>query len=191
MYLETKIKKLSVANKNKLLKGLPIKICIGNGDCIILTKTQQKNLLSKSSMELFCSEAHCKKLHNFYNKDLLGGGVGSSRRVVPEPNFDNIGLKNKSKPAPKVPKDFIMPTFNKRYEANEEQRRETNHRKDLLKQSAIINPKPVFKPKSKPKTKLAKTPQSLISARKIDAEMKNSSNNSSEELDYFPSPRGI
>jgi hypothetical protein len=184
MYLETIIKKLSVANKKKLLKGLPVKICIGDGDCILLTKTQQKNLLSKSSMELSCSEAHCKKLHNFYNKGLVGGGGIFSKRVVPEPNFDNIGLKNKSKPAPK---DFIMPTFNKRYEAIEEQRREANHRKDLLKQSTIINSKPVFKPKSKPKTKLPLTPQSLILARKIDAEMNNSSNHSSEELDYFPS----
>lgn len=90
MYLETKIKKLSVANKKKLLKGLPVKICFGESGSILLTKTQQKNLLSKSSMELSCSEAHCKKLHNFYNKNLLGGGVvgyGSiqGRKIAPEP----------------------------------------------------------------------------------------------------------
>jgi hypothetical protein len=90
MYLDTKIQKLSVANKKKLLTGLPIKIYSGDEDCILLTKTQQKLLLGKSSIELSCSEKHCKKLHNFYNQGLIGGGTGGygsiqGRKVSPEP----------------------------------------------------------------------------------------------------------
>jgi hypothetical protein len=90
MYSEIRIKKLSILNKKKLLKGLPIKISLGDGDCIILTKTQHKSLSSKGSMEISCSVSHCKKLHNFYNKDLIGGGVGGygsiqGRKIAPEP----------------------------------------------------------------------------------------------------------
>jgi hypothetical protein len=90
MYLETRIKKLSVANKKKILKGLPMKICSGDGDCILLTKTQHKQFVSKGSLEISCSLTHCKKLHNFYNKNLIGGGVGGygsmqGRKVSPEP----------------------------------------------------------------------------------------------------------
>jgi hypothetical protein len=91
MYLETRIKKLSVANKKKILKGLPMKICSGDGDCILLTKTQHKQFVSKGSMEISCSLTHCKKLHNFYNKDLVGGGgIFSKERIAPEPEPEPI-----------------------------------------------------------------------------------------------------
>jgi hypothetical protein len=115
MYSEIRIKKLSILNKKKLLKGLPIKISLGDGDCIILTKTQHKSLSSKGSMEISCSVSHCKKLHNFYNKDLIGGGVGGygsiqGRKIAPEPvpqpiseaekkqdDYENIDLLTKLK----------------------------------------------------------------------------------------------
>jgi hypothetical protein len=193
MYLETNVKKLSVANKKKLLKGLPVKICIGDGDCILLTKTQQKNLLSKSSMELSCSEAHCKKLHNFYNKGLVGGGgIFTKEKTKIQPiDFDNIGLKHKVKPSPI--KEADMTQYNIR---QENIRREKNYRNDIIKQANLnqrqnltmnSNISNAVNIKPKTKTKIPKTLQSILIEREIDGK---SSNYSSEERDELsPLPR--
>lgn len=138
MYLETSIKKLSVANKKKILKGLPVKICLGEGDRILLTKSQQKTLSKNSSLDLSCSEKQCKKIHNFYNHDLIGSGSGTSR-VAPAPA-----------PTPLLPmtpqeeQNTFLENFNRRLmlQANntsEEEKSESQELRDEMRVATITD----------------------------------------------------